>query len=91
MKNILTIIMFDLFLKNKSNAIISSSTGITGFINMKYNRFVKTIPNGVDLDNFNQKNLSAEVNRKLVIGYVGIISPWFFDFELSIFSSITFR
>ena len=73
---------FDLFLKDSRNSIISSSTGITEYINKKYNRIVTTIPNGVDLDYFNQKNTSGEVKQKLIIGYVGIISPWFFDFDL---------
>ncbi len=46
----------------------------------KYEKNIIYIPNGVDVNHF--KNINKEKGNKFIIGYVGIISSWFFDFEL---------
>lgn len=73
---------FTKFLIDKNSTIISSSIGITNYLNNKYERSAYTIPNGVDLAKFHKKISKNNLNQKPVIGYVGIISSWFFDFEL---------
>ena len=73
---------FTEFLIDKNNTIISSSIGITNYLKNKYERSAYTIPNGVDLAKFDKKISKNDLNQKPVIGYVGIISSWFFDFEL---------
>lgn len=73
---------FNKFINDTDNSIISSSIGITNYLNKEYNRLVNTIPNGVDLGKFNNNLSKDNLSPIPVIGYVGIISPWFFDFEL---------
>ena len=73
---------FDIFLKDKQNHIISSSIGIAEYLNEKFKRKTLIIPNGVDLNHFNKKIQWKEDPKMDVIGYVGIISSWFLDFEL---------
>ena len=73
---------FTKFLIDKNSTIISSSIGITNYLNNKYERSANTIANGVDLAKFHKKISKNDLNQKPVIGYVGIISSWFFDFEL---------
>ena len=73
---------FNRFINDTDNSIISSSIGITNYLNKEYNRLVNTIPNGVDLGKFNNNLSKDNLSPIPVIGYVGIISPWFFDFEL---------
>ena len=73
---------FDTFLRDKQYHIIASSKGLAEYINAIYHRQTIIIPNGVDLKHFNNKIQRQENTEKHVIGYVGIISSWFFDFEL---------
>jgi len=72
---------FEVFIRS-NNKIISCSIGITQYLLKKYKCFAITIPNGVELSHFNKDLSLVQKNKKFVIGYVGIISSWFFDFEL---------
>ena len=72
---------FEVFLRS-NNKIISCSIGITQYLLKKYKCLAVTIPNGVELSHFNKDLSLVQKSKKIVIGYVGIISSWFFDFEL---------
>lgn len=74
--------LFRNFLANESNHIISSSNGLKEWVEKKYQRKVGLISNGVDLKHFTIKNKQNQVCDRSVLGYVGIVSSWFFDFEL---------
>ena len=72
---------FDTFLRNKQHHIIASSMGLSEYLNEIYQRQSIIIPNGVDLNHFNNIQMQKHT-EKHIIGYVGIISSWFFDFDL---------
>ena len=71
---------FNTFLNTKINCIWASSKTI--FDNLKSKKYsnVEYIPNGVDTNIFKKPKLTKK--DKIKIGYVGIISSWFFDFDL---------
>ena len=52
------------------------------YIYTKFSNKPITIPNGVELKKFQNYQDNYKSNKKLIIGYVGIVSKWFFDFDL---------
>ena len=79
---------FESFLFTKINKIWASSKYLNDKFNNKNFTDVDYIPNGVDID-FG-KNVKKIYKKDFTIGYVGIISSWFFDFELIKSISIQF-
>ena len=71
---------FKKFLENDVIQIWASSKQLYEKLIKKYPNKIKYIPNGVELDKF--KIVKNTRNDTFTIGYVGIISSWFFDFEL---------
>ena len=65
---------------NQVNIIFASSKSLKDKLGKKYISKIIYIPNGVDINLF--KTNSKQLNKKFTIGYIGIISSWFFDFEL---------
>tara|TARA_B100001964_G_scaffold245393_1_gene332047 strand:+ start:711 stop:1820 length:1110 start_codon:yes stop_codon:yes gene_type:complete len=68
-------------LSDKNTKIISSSKGFNNYIYSKFSNKPITISNGVDREKFQKQNVLSN-NNKIIFGYVGIISKWFFDFNL---------
>ncbi|MBC8196250.1 MAG: hypothetical protein H8E60_00030 [Candidatus Marinimicrobia bacterium] len=69
-------------LSDPKTTIVSSSIGLEGMISKRFKKYPITIPNGVELskfENYKRKNISK---KKIILGYIGVISNWFFDFEL---------
>lgn len=75
--------MFNQLMYNNKANIISSSCGLEKWVSDEYGRDSLLIPNGVDIAHFRDHKISKLKNHNAkVLGYVGIISDWFFDFEL---------
>ena len=73
-------IQFNYFLNKYVDQIWASSNVLYTKLIMQFPSRVEYIPNGVDLGQF--KVQKSKNSGKFTIGYVGIISSWFFDFEL---------
>ena len=70
-------------LSDQKTKIISCSNGLNDYLQSKFLNKPITIPNGVEIARFYKHNKSRiKNNKEIVIGYVGVISSWFFDFEL---------
>ena len=74
--------LYNNILSNKKTKIISCSKGLNQYIYTKFSNKPITIPNGVELKKFQNYQDNYKNNKKLIIGYVGIVSKWFFDFDL---------
>ncbi len=70
------------FLRDPRQVVTTCSRYLTRELEAKYNRSVLHIPNGVDLSVFADLKPSTPLLKRNILGYVGVISPWFFDFEL---------
>ena len=74
---------YQFLLSDQKTKIISCSKGLNNYLHSKFSNKPITIPNGVEIVRFYKHNKFGRLNNKeKVIGYVGVISSWFFDFEL---------
>tara|TARA_B100000959_G_C14978859_1_gene622628 strand:+ start:1801 stop:2913 length:1113 start_codon:yes stop_codon:yes gene_type:complete len=74
---------YNTLLSGKKTKIISCSKGLNNYLYSKFSNEPITIPNGVEIHRFQKYHKYGRINKKKqVIGYVGIVSSWFFDFEL---------
>ena len=76
------LIMYKKLLSDKSTMIISCSKGLNEYIYSEFNNQPTTISNGVEISKFQNKIKVVKKKNKIIIGYIGIISKWFFDFNL---------
>jgi len=74
--------LLDSFLRSNSNMVMACSRFLQRKLETQYNRQVYHIPNGVDLTVFPQLRDKPLLTNRRMLGYVGVISSWFFDFDL---------
>jgi len=67
------------FLRDPVHPLTTCSTYLKRELEKRYQREVIHIPNGIDLEAFPPK---TNDRARGIFGYVGIISAWFFDFDL---------
>jgi len=82
------------FMENEVIQIWASSKKLNEKLTKQYPEKVIYIPNGVEISKF--KNEKPPKGENITIGYIGIISSWFFDFNLikliaETFPNITIR
>jgi len=70
------------FLADPNTNVIACSSHLKTKLEKTYSRSVHHIPNGVSLTDFSSQTSSLKLTDRKVLGYIGIISPWFFDFDL---------
>jgi len=73
---------FHQFCKNENHKIIASSEAFSEKIKLDFQRDSVVIPNGVEHSFFAENRNAKQIKKSKIIGYVGVISEWFFDFEL---------
>lgn len=73
---------FRQFCNDKNHKIIASSQLFSEKIKQEFHRKSIVIPNGVELDLFRKSRNAKTIKKSKIFGYVGVISDWFFDFEL---------
>ncbi len=67
-------------LSDQRTVLIACSRNLQQKLAKQYERPVHYVPNGVDMSSFREK--SPWRKESLTLGYVGVISKWFFDFAL---------
>jgi hypothetical protein len=74
--------MYYSFLSDGNIKIVSSSKGLEKIIFKKFSNYPVTISNGVELSKFQKFSNKSKQSSTKILGYIGVISKWSFDFEL---------
>lgn len=74
--------MYYSFLSDGNIKIVSSSKGLEKIIFKKFKNYPVTISNGVELSKFQKFSKKSIQSSTIILGYIGVISKWSFDFEL---------